>query len=66
MARPSPSVEKHALYARYLEARHDRHMDGSWREFRALFYEAPPLTREVTRAKLRALAAGAAQVRAEL
>jgi leucyl-tRNA---protein transferase len=43
-----PSTEKHELYARYLEARHDRHMSGSWREFQALFYDAPALTLEVT------------------
>ncbi len=48
LSRPAPSAEKHALYARYLEQRHDRHMTGSWSEFHALFYEAPPLTLEVT------------------
>ena len=30
---PAPSEEKHALYRRYLEARHDGKMSGSWDEF---------------------------------
>ncbi len=44
---PDPTEEKHAVYRRYLEARHDGEMTGSWDEFADFLYEAPPLAREV-------------------
>jgi len=47
-ARPVPTEEKHALYRRYLAARHDGKMDGSWEEFTEFLHAAPPLTQEVT------------------
>jgi arginine-tRNA-protein transferase len=45
--RPEPTAEKHAVYRRYLEARHDGQMSGSWEEFLEFLHEAPPFTREV-------------------
>jgi leucyl-tRNA---protein transferase len=45
--RPEPTAEKQAVYRRYLEARHDGQMSGSWEEFREFLHEAPPFTREV-------------------
>jgi leucyl-tRNA---protein transferase len=45
--RPEPTEEKHAVYRRYLEARHDGQMSGSWGEFRDFLHEAAPFTREV-------------------
>jgi arginine-tRNA-protein transferase len=44
---PEPTSEKHEAYRRYLEARHDGQMTGSWEEFRDFLYDAPPFTREV-------------------
>ena len=44
---PDPTEEKHAIYRRYLEARHDGEMTGSWDEFADFLYEAPPFAREV-------------------
>jgi arginyl-tRNA--protein-N-Asp/Glu arginylyltransferase len=44
---PQASDEKHAVYRRYLEARHDGQMTGSWDEFRDFLHEAPGFTREV-------------------
>lgn len=46
--RPAPSQEKHALYRRYLETRHDGSMSGSAEEFEEFLLNAPELTREVT------------------
>jgi arginine-tRNA-protein transferase len=45
--RPEPTAEKHAVYRRYLEARHDGQMSGTWEEFRDFLYDAPPFTHEV-------------------
>jgi leucyl-tRNA---protein transferase len=45
--RPEPTAEKHEVYRRYLEARHDGQMSGSWEEFRDFLHDAPPFTREV-------------------
>jgi arginine-tRNA-protein transferase len=45
--RPEATEEKHAVYRRYLEARHDGQMSGSWEEFREFLQEAPPFAREV-------------------
>lgn len=45
--RPAPSAEKHALYRRYLEARHDGSMSGSAEEFEEFLHQAPEMTREV-------------------
>jgi arginine-tRNA-protein transferase len=45
--RPEPTTEKHEVYRRYLEARHDGQMSGSWEEFQDFLHEAPPFTREV-------------------
>jgi arginyl-tRNA--protein-N-Asp/Glu arginylyltransferase len=57
--RPEPTAEKHAVYRRYLEARHDGQMSGSWEEFRDFLHDAPPFTREVVfRAGGRLLGAG--------
>ena len=38
---PRPSDEKHRLYRRYLEARHDGQMDGSEQEFHDFLYSSP-------------------------
>jgi len=45
---PTPSEEKHALYRRYLESRHDGQMDGTEPEFRSFLYASPIDTVEVT------------------
>lgn len=45
--RPRPTEEKHGVYRRYLEARHDGQMSGSWEEFQEFLHEAPAFTREV-------------------
>jgi arginine-tRNA-protein transferase len=47
VGRPEVSAEKHELYRRYLETRHDGQMSGSWDEFRDFLHRAPPFTREV-------------------
>jgi leucyl-tRNA---protein transferase len=44
---PEATAEKHEVYRRYLEARHDGQMSGSWEEFRDFLHEAPAFTREV-------------------
>jgi arginyl-tRNA--protein-N-Asp/Glu arginylyltransferase len=44
---PAATGEKHAVYRRYLAARHDGQMSGSWEEFSDFLHEAPPFTREV-------------------
>jgi arginine-tRNA-protein transferase len=46
-SRPEPTAEKHDVYRRYLEARHDGQMSGSWEEFAEFLHEAPAFTREV-------------------
>ena len=46
-SRPEVTAEKHAVYRRYLQARHDGQMSGSWDEFEEFLHEAPPFTREV-------------------
>ena len=57
--RPAPSAEKHALYRRYLEARHDGSMTGSAEEFEEFLHQAPEMTREVVfRAAGRLVGAG--------
>jgi leucyl-tRNA---protein transferase len=38
---PEPTPEKHALYRRYLAARHDGQMDGSLEEFERFLYGSP-------------------------
>ncbi len=38
---PAPSEEKHRLYRRYLDARHDGQMDGSEQEFHDFLYSSP-------------------------
>jgi len=43
---PQPTAEKHALYRRYLEARHDGQMDGSEHEFAGFLYASPLYTEE--------------------
>ncbi len=45
--RPEATAEKHEVYRRYLEARHDGPMSGSWEEFRDFLDEAPAFAREV-------------------
>ena len=47
VGRPLPTEEKHAVYERYLGARHDGAMSGSWEEFRDFLHRAPEMTREV-------------------
>jgi len=47
VGRPRPTDEKHALYRRYLEARHDGAMSGSSEEFHEFLHEAPEMTLEV-------------------
>lgn len=47
MGRPAPSEEKHRLYTRYLDARHDGKMDGSPLEFHAFLYTSPLRTEEI-------------------
>ena len=44
----SPTPEKHALFVRYLEARHDRQMSAEWDSFRDFLYTSPIRTHEVT------------------
>lgn len=44
---PEPTAEKHALYVRYLAARHDGTMDGSWTEFASFLYDSSLETLEV-------------------
>src|SRR5262249_37258331 len=44
---PEPTAEKHALYRRYLDARHDGQMDGSREEFHGFLYNSAIETREV-------------------
>ncbi len=48
VGRLAPTPEKHALFVRYLEARHDRQMSGEWDSFRDFLYTSPIGTREVT------------------
>jgi len=45
--RPEATEEKHEVYRRYLETRHDGQMSGAWEEFQDFLHEAPPFTREV-------------------
>ncbi len=47
LGRPAPTTEKWHLYRRYLEARHDGAMDGSWDEFSSFLYTSAIQTREV-------------------
>jgi leucyl-tRNA---protein transferase len=59
VARPAPSAEKHAVYRRYLEARHDGAMSGSVEEFESFLHRAPEMTHEVVyRAAGRLVGAG--------
>jgi arginyl-tRNA--protein-N-Asp/Glu arginylyltransferase len=44
---PEATPEKHAIYQRYLQARHDGQMNGSWQEFVESVYAGGPFTREV-------------------
>jgi arginine-tRNA-protein transferase len=46
IATPAATTEKHELYQRYLEARHDGQMDGSWEELAESLYDTPPTTLE--------------------
>jgi arginine-tRNA-protein transferase len=56
---PEATREKHEVYRRYLEARHDGQMSGSWEEFRDFLHDAPSFAREVVfRAGERLLGAG--------
>lgn len=59
VGRPEPSDEKHALYRRYLAARHDGQMSGSREEFDEFLHDAAPFTEEVAfRLQGRLLGAG--------
>jgi len=56
---PEATAEKHEVYRRYLETRHDGQMSGTWEEFRDFLHETPAFTREVVfRAGERLLGAG--------
>jgi arginyl-tRNA--protein-N-Asp/Glu arginylyltransferase len=46
IGRPAPSQEKHSIYRRYLEARHDGSMSGSWSEYLEFLHAVPPFTEE--------------------
>jgi arginyl-tRNA--protein-N-Asp/Glu arginylyltransferase len=64
--RPDPTEEKHTAYRRYLEARHDGEMTGSWDEFADFLHEAPPFAREVVyRVERRLVGAGIVDVEPE-
>lgn len=47
IGRPHATEEKWALYRRYLAARHDGAMEGSWEEFTSFLYTSEIETREV-------------------
>jgi len=47
VGRPRPTDEKHALYRRYLQARHDGQMSGSREEFNDFLHDAASFTEEV-------------------
>jgi arginyl-tRNA--protein-N-Asp/Glu arginylyltransferase len=47
MGPPEATEEKHDVYRRYLDARHDGEMTGSWDEFEDFLHQAPPLAHEV-------------------
>lgn len=56
---PQPTAEKHDVYRRYLEARHDGQMSGSLSEFREFLHAGAAFTEEVVfRAGGRLLGAG--------
>ena len=60
---PEPTEEKHAVYRRYLEARHNGEMSGSWEEFKSFLHDAPGFTEEVVfRVNGRLLGAGIVDV----
>jgi len=44
---PRATAEKHAVYRRYLAARHDGQMDGSHEEFVQFLHDGAPFTEEV-------------------
>jgi leucyl-tRNA---protein transferase len=44
---PQATPEKHAVYQRYLAARHDGQMSGSWQELAEFVHAGCPFTREV-------------------
>jgi arginine-tRNA-protein transferase len=46
VGRPSPTPEKHDLYARYLDARHDGQQDASPEGLEAFLYDSPVETLE--------------------
>ena len=45
--KPKPTAEKHALYVRYLQVRHDGQMSGDWDSFCDFLYDSPIETLEV-------------------
>jgi arginyl-tRNA--protein-N-Asp/Glu arginylyltransferase len=47
LGRPAPSDEKHAVYRRYLAARHDGQMSGSREEFDEFLHDAAEFSEEV-------------------
>ncbi len=44
---PEAAPDKHVVYQRYLEARHEGQMSGTWQEFLELVNGVNPFTREV-------------------
>ena len=44
---PAPTEEKHCLFTRYLDERHDSQMTGDWQSFCDFLYRSPIETREV-------------------
>jgi arginine-tRNA-protein transferase len=66
LGRPDPTDEKHDVYRRYLDARHDGEMTGSWDEFSDFLHDGPPFAQEVVfRAKGRLVGAGIVDVEPE-
>lgn len=45
---PVPTRHKHALYARYLAARHQGQMSGAWEDFVDFLYQSPVQTLEMS------------------
>ena len=64
--KPVPTKEKHQLYLRYLERRHNRQMAGEWSEFCQFLYDSPVETIEVVyRLADRLIGVGIVDVEAE-
>ena len=63
MGAPEATDEKHDVYRRYLETRHQGEMTGSWEEFNDFLHVAPPFAKEVVyRVEGRLIGAGLVDV----